>query len=408
VTTRYGQSHLSNPRIDHIDAMRFAGERPAVSAVRMAEINKVLIVGGGIGGMATAIRLREIGVTVDLIDLDPEWRVYGAGITITGPTLRAYKRLGLIDAIKAEGAITSGSRIFRFDGVHLRDLDEPALEEGLPATGGIMRPVLHRIMQSRVNALGTNVRLGLTVTALINAGEGVDVTLSDGTSGRYDLVVGSDSVKSGVRDIAFPHMGRPEHTGQGCWRISMKRPPGLDRGEFYFGYKYPAGITACGDDAIYMWMLTPHVRRKERFNDVELYANLKANLAPFGGNAGWIRDTMQRSDWINYRPLVAALQPTPWFNGRIVLVGDSAHATTPHLASGAGIAVESGLVLVEELERASTVPAGLQAYQARRFERCRDVIETSVAVGKLQLTGGSPDQIGTMIGGALHRLAADY
>jgi 2-polyprenyl-6-methoxyphenol hydroxylase-like FAD-dependent oxidoreductase len=374
----------------------------------MAELNKVLIVGGGIGGMATAIRLRETGIAVDLIDLDPEWRVYGAGITITGPTLRAYKRLGLLDAIKTKGAITNGSRIFRFDGVHLRDLDEPALEEGLPATGGIMRPVLHRIMQSRVNALGTTVRLGLTVTELVNVNDGVDVTFSDGSSGRYDLVVGADSVKSGVREIAFPHMGRPTHTGQGCWRISMKRPPNFDRGEFYFGYKYPAGITACGDDAIYMWMLTPHVRREERFDDAELFEHMKANLAPFGGNAGWIRDTMQHSDWINYRPLVAALQPGPWFAGRIVLVGDSVHATTPHLASGAGIAVESALVLVEELARAGDVAGGLQAYQDRRVDRCRDVVETSVAVGKLQLEGGSPDQIGGMIGGALHRLAADF
>ncbi len=374
----------------------------------MAHIGKALIVGGGIGGMATAIRFREQGIAVDLIDLDPDWRVYGAGITITGPTLRAYKRLGLIDAIKSEGAITNGSRIFRFDGVHLRDLDEPALEEGLPATGGIMRPVLHRIMQARVNELGTSVRLGLTVTALVNDNNGVDVTFSDGSSGRYDLVVGADSINSGVRAMAFPHMGEAQHTGQGCWRISIKRPPGFDRGEFYFGHTYPGGITACGADAVYMWMLTPHVRREVHYTADELYDTMKANLAPFGGNAGWIRDTMTRDDWINYRPLYAVLQPRPWNIGRTVLLGDAVHATTPHLASGAGIAVESALVLAEELERAGDIDAGLHAYQERRFERCRDVVETSVAVGKLQLEGGSPDQIGGMIGGALHRLAGDY
>lgn len=374
----------------------------------MAQIDKALIVGGGIGGMATAIRLRELGIPVDLIDLDPDWRVYGAGITITGPTLRAYKRLGLIDAIKSEGAITNGSRIFRFDGIHLQDLDEPALEEGLPATGGIMRPVLHRIMQARVKALDTQVRLGLTVTALENDATGVAVTFSDGTSGHYGLVVGADSVFSGVREIAFPHMAPAELTGQACWRISIKRPPGLDRGEFYFGHQYPAGITACAQDMVYMWMLTPHVPGASHMSDAELFEGLKANLAPFGGNAGWIRDNMTPGDWINYRPLAAALQPGPWSNGRIVLLGDAVHATTPHLASGAGIAVESALVLAEELERAETVEQGLHAWEARRYDRCRDVIETSVAVGKLQLSGGSPDQIGGMIGGALHRLAGEY
>ncbi len=374
----------------------------------MAQIEKVLIVGGGISGMASAIRFAEAGVAVDLIDIDPEWRVYGAGITITGPTLRAYKRLGLIDAIKAEGAITNGSRIFRFDGLHLRDLDEPALEEGLPATGGIMRPVLHRIMQARVNELGVTVRLGLTVSVLENVEEGVDVAFSDGTDGRYDLVVGADSINSQVRKLAFPHMGEAEYTGQGCWRISIAKPPGLERGEFYFGHQYPAGITACGTDKVYMWMLTPHIRRQKHFDETELFDTLKANLAPFGGSAGWIRDNMIRDDWINYRPLAAVLQPGPWSAGRIVLVGDAVHATTPHLASGAGIAVESALVLVDELIAADSVSAGLQSYQDRRFERCRDVIETSIAVGALQLNGGSPDQIGGMIGGALYRLAGDF
>ena len=374
----------------------------------MAQVEKALIVGGGIGGMATCIRLRELGVAVDLIDLDPDWRVYGAGITITGPTLRAYKRLGLIDAIKAEGAITNGSRIFRYDGVHLQDFDEPALEEGLPATGGIMRPVLHRIMQARVKDCDTHVRLGLTVTALENDATGVAVTFSDGSSGHYDLVVGADSVFSTVREIAFPHMAPPTPTGQGCWRISIKRPPGLERGEFYFGHKNPAGITACADNMVYMWMLTAHEPREAHYTDEELFLTLRENLAPFGGSAGWIRDNMTRDDWINYRPLAAALQPGPWHNGRIVLLGDAVHATTPHLASGAGIAVESALVLAEELERAETVEHGLQAYQVRRYERCRDVIETSVAVGKLQLSGGSPDQIGGMMGGALHRLAGEY
>jgi 2-polyprenyl-6-methoxyphenol hydroxylase-like FAD-dependent oxidoreductase len=374
----------------------------------MADVKKVLIVGGGIAGMASAIRFGEAGVAVDLIDIDPEWRVYGAGITITGPTLRAYKRLGLIEAIKAEGAITNGSRIFRFDGVHLQDLDEPALEEGLPATGGIMRPILHRIMQARVKELGTSVRLGITVSALENESDGVRVTFSDGLTGRYDLVVGADSINSQVRQLAFSHMKEAEHTGQGCWRISIAKPPGLDRGELYFGHQYTAGITPCGVDRVYMWMLTPHVHREKHFDDVELYDNLKANLAPFGGSVGWIGDNMSREDWINYRPLVAMLQPGPWFAERIVLVGDSVHATTPHLASGAGIAVESAIVLVDELMSAKSVYAGLQAYQHRRFERCRDVVETSVAVGKLQLTGGSPEQIGGMIGGALHRLAGDF
>jgi 2-polyprenyl-6-methoxyphenol hydroxylase-like FAD-dependent oxidoreductase len=373
----------------------------------MGFVRKVLIVGGGIGGMAMAIRLREAGAEVTLIDIDPEWRVYGAGITITGPTLRAYKRLGLIDDIRTQGAITSGSRIFRFDGLHLRDLDEPALEEGLPATGGIMRPVLHRIMQARVKSCNTNVRLGLSVSAADSDDDGVDVTFTDGSTGRYDLVVGADGIYSGIRKLAFAHAIAPEATGQGCWRIVTARPPAFDRGEMYFGGENTAGITPCGPDSVYLWLLTPHSDPRI-IPDDELRNIMRGHLAPFGGSAGWMRDQINDDTWFNYRPLEAAIQPGPWHNGRIVLVGDAVHATTPHLASGAGMAVEDALVLSEELAVDRPVEDSLAAYTARRFERCRDIVETSVAVGALQLNHGSPDQIGGMIGGALHRLAAEY
>ncbi len=369
---------------------------------------RILIVGGGIGGMAAAIRLAELGGQVLLIDIDPQWRVYGAGITITGPTLRAYRRLGLLDAIKEQGAIAAGSTIFRYDGLRLGQLDEPALEEGLPATGGIMRPKLHRIMQARVKALGVETRLGLSVSALVNRDDGVDVTFTDDAQDRFDLVVGADSIYSCVRRMAFPHMAEAQPTGQGCWRVSMKRPPTLESGEIYLGHRYPAGINRCAADMVYLWMLTPHVSRERHFTDDELFDALRANLADFGGNVGWVRDNMTRDDWINYRPLAAALQPGPWFNGHIVLLGDAVHATTPHMASGAGMAVESALVLAEELDRAEAIPVGLAAYQARRFDRCRHVVETSIAVGNMQLAGESPEAVGSALGAGLHRLAGDY
>ncbi|MEY2927762.1 MAG: hypothetical protein RL367_2239, partial [Pseudomonadota bacterium] len=297
---------------------------------------------------------------------------------------------------------------FRFDGLHLRDMDEPALEEGLPATGGIMRPVLHKIMQGYVKAAGVLVRLGLTVTALASDESGADVTFSDGTANRYDLVVGADGIYSGVRKLAFPNALAPAQTGQGCWRIATARPPELERGEMYFGGEFPAGITPCGANAVYLWMLTPHTDPRI-IPDDELRTMMRDKMAPFGGSAGWMRDQIDDQTWINYRPLEAAVQPGPWHVGRIVLLGDAAHATTPHLASGAGIAVEDALVLSEELAvTGRSIEHSLAAYTARRFERCRDVVETSVAVGALQLAHGSPEQIGGMIGGALHRLAGEY
>ncbi|MEI6643126.1 MAG: FAD-dependent monooxygenase [Novosphingobium sp.] len=371
-------------------------------------IGNALIVGGGIGGMAAALALAARGVTAELIDIDPDWRVYGAGITITGPTLRAYQRLGMVEDIAREGAIVSGSRMFLFNGMHMRDLDEPPIEEGLPATGGIMRPVLHHLMQQRIEAASIPVRLGVTVETLANRDGGVDVTFSDGTAGRYDLVIGADSVRSRVRELAFPHMGDAVRTGQGCWRVAMAKPPSLERGEMFFGHRYMVGITRCGVDRIYMWLLTPHEDREERLEGEALVDQMKTHLADFAGNAGWVRDTMSAQDWVNYRPLEAKIQPRPWSDGRIVLLGDAVHATTPHLASGAGMAVESALVLAEELARAGTAEDALMAYEERRYERCRDVVETSVAIGAAQLAGRPGEEIGGIMGAALHRLAGPF
>lgn len=369
---------------------------------------RVLIVGGGIGGMSAAIRLAETGHAIDLIDLDPDWRVYGAGITITGPTLRAYRRLGLLDSIKAEGAITNGVRFFHYDGTFMQDLDEPILEEGLPATGGIMRPILHRIMQKRVNELGTKVRLGITVESIKQSAGQVHVVLSNGASEDYDLVVGADGVTSKVRSLVFHDAPEPVETGQACWRVSMRRPPDFDRGEFFLGGENPAGITACGPDSIYMWMLTPH-QPGDWVSDGESHGKLRELLAGFGGTAGWIRDEMTDDDWVNYRPLAASIMPEPWAADRVVLLGDAAHATTPHLASGAGMAVEDGLVLAEELQVGDrSVEASLLAYSRRRYPRCKHVVENSVAIGRLQLDHRPPEEHGAVLGKALHALAEEY
>lgn len=370
-------------------------------------LNRVLVVGGGIGGMASVIRLRQQGIEVDLIDLDPEWRVYGAGITITGPTLRAYRELGLLDQIRAEGAVTNGTRLRHFSGATITELDEPSIDEGLPATGGILRPILHRIMSREVRRSGATVRLGISVETLDPVGDGVDLRFTDGSSGRYDLVIGADGIHSRIRSLLFPDFVRPQYTGQSSWRVLADRPAGFDRGEFYLGHPNMAGITACSPDKVYAFLLNSDPERR-RVEPAEQIGRLRGLLADFGGNLGDIRDGLDDDSAIVYRPLEAAIQPRPWHAGRVVLIGDAAHATTPHLASGAGIAVEDALVLVEELARhAPDIETGLAAFTDRRFDRCRFVVETSVAIGRAQIEGDSA-RAGQMIGQALHKLAEAF
>ncbi len=379
------------------------------AADKKPEDTKVLVVGGGFAGMCSAISLREHGYQVDLIDLDPEWRVFGAGITINGTTLRAYRHLGMYDEIADKGAIVRSTLLYRADGVVLREMAVAETVGEEPATAGIMRPILHEMMSSRVRAAAVSVKLGVTVESLTQQEDEVTVTLSDGTSGTYDLLIGSDGIASGIRQMVFPETAGATAMGQGCWRIAINRPASIDKGEIYFGHQFPAGITLCGPDEMYMWLLTPD-DGSLWVDDKDGVALLRERLEGFGGNIGWIRDNMNESHWVNYRPLEALIQPQDkWVKGRVVLVGDSAHATTPHLASGAGMAVEGAVVLAQELSReGQSIDDALAAYVDRRFERCRDVVNSGVAIGKAQMAGLSPEEIGRLMGGALHRLAQPF
>ena len=140
----------------------------------MATVGKVLIAGGSVAGMSCAIQMRKAGIAVDLIEIDPSWRIYGAGITITGPTLRALRTLGVLHEVLAEGASWNGVKVHDKSGTLLESVTFPPLAEDLPATGGVMRPVLHRILSAKVLAAGVNVRLGVRVEELRDRGAQVE------------------------------------------------------------------------------------------------------------------------------------------------------------------------------------------------------------------------------------------
>ena len=111
---------------------------------------------------------------------------------------------------------------------------------------------------------------------------------------------------------------------------------------------------------------------------------------------------------VNYRPLEWLLLPAPWHSGRAVLIGDAVHATTPHMASGAGMAAEDGLVLAEEIARHDDVDEALAAFNERRFERARLVVENSVRIGEIEMSGGNQMDANKMLGSTMQKLHEPY
>lgn len=371
-------------------------------------VSRVLVVGGGVGGMAAAMRLRTHGVGVDLIDIDPNWGVYGTGITLSVLTLRALCDLGLAEEIMAKGNCYDSFILCSQSGDVLTKVTSPRLySPDVPAEGGILRPVLHGIMKARVQAAGVNVRTGLSLIGLAQDDDGVDVQFSDGGQGRYDLVIGADGLFSKTRSMIFPDAPKPRFTGQACWRALFDIPQGWDCGHMFLGDKVKLGFSLCSPDKMYLYLLE-HVPDNPWREKAALPGLLKALMAGFGGEAARLRETVNDQTEIIYRPLESILLTDRWSAGRVVLIGDAVHATTPHLGSGAGAAVEDAIVLCEELAAKSAISEALASFESRRIPRTSLVVNNSLRIGELEMTGAPKQQQASLMAESIAAIAAPY
>lgn len=369
--------------------------------------NKVLIIGGGFSGMAAAIELRRQGVEVDLVEIDPGWRSYGAGISLGGATLRALRRLGVLDAFLEQGAASDGVDIFIPTGVKVAALPTPRIAgPDVPGNAGIMRPVLARILADATRAAGVSVRLGCTFTDIAQDDEGVEVSFSDGSQARYDLVIGADGLYSKVRETLFPDAPKPQYSGQGVWRAVLPRPKEVPGTMMWLGPKVKTGLNPVSDDEMYLFV-TEDRPENTHIAPSDFLPTLKGLLARFP--APLMQQVAQQLDehsQIVYRPLESLLVPAPWYRGRVVLIGDTVHATTPHMASGACIGIEDAIVLAEEVGNGGSVAEALAHYQERRWERCRMVVQNSGRLGEIEIAGGDKEEHGKIMRETLMALAA--
>ncbi|MDG0024743.1 FAD-dependent oxidoreductase [Trinickia sp. Y13] len=354
-----------------------------------APVQHVLVIGGGFSGMATAIQCAKLGFTVDLVEIDQGWRSYGAGISIGGPTLRALRTIGVLDAFFERGHGGDGVNLFTAGGHPIGTLPTPRVAgEDVPGGGAIMRPALADILAKATQAAGVRVRLGCTFTGIEQRNDQAHVSFTDGTQGSYDLVVGADGLYSKVREAIFPDAPRPRYTGQGVWRAVVPRPADIVCATMWLGQKVKAGVNPVSQNEMYLFV-TEDRPTNEHIDPAAWPRMLADLLAPFTVPVlQSIRAQLGPQSHCNYRPLESLLLPQPWFNSRVVLVGDAVHATTPHMAAGAGIGIEDAIVLAEELGRGATVEAALQAFQTRRWERCRMVVENSGRLGEIEIAGG--------------------
>lgn len=368
---------------------------------------RILIIGGGFSGMSAAIQLRKQGHAVDLVELDAGWRNYGAGISLGGATLRAFRQLGILDAFLAQGHAADGVRLCLPHGPQVAELPTPRLAGAdVPGGGAILRPVLARILADATRASGADIRLGCTFTRFTQDDQGVDVEFTDGQRRRYDLVIGADGLYSKVREALLPQAPKPAYSGQAVWRAVLPRLPEIETATMWMGPQVKPGVNPVSKTEMYLFVTEPRPTN-DHVDPASFVERLRGLLEGFGAPAlQAIRAQIDAQSQIVFRPLEGLLVPRPWSLGRIVLIGDTVHATTPHLASGACIGIEDALVLAEELDQGTDdVPAALAAFEARRWERCRMVVENSSRLGEIEIAGGDKEEHARIMRSSLMALA---
>jgi 2-polyprenyl-6-methoxyphenol hydroxylase-like FAD-dependent oxidoreductase len=348
----------------------------------------VLVVGGGIGGLTAAIALRQRGFAVTIIEKDPQWSVYGVGIIQQGNVLRAVQALGILDRYIDAGVGFDAVEVYAPHGLKVARVPSPRLLPEYPANLGVGRRALQKVLGDAATAAGAVLRLGVTIETLHDEGARVAVQCSDGSRDSYDLVVGADGASSQVRALVLPQAPQPEFTGQAVWRYNLPRPADLDALHVYNG-PIGAGLVPIGKDLMYLYLTTPEPGNP-RYPRVGLAARMREKLAPCAPAIRELGAHITDDDAVVYRPLAGVLVEGPWHSGRVALIGDAVHTATPHLGQGAGLAIEDSLVLAEELADRTDIEAALQAYRARRFERCAYIVRSSLAICMGQLGKGPP------------------
>ncbi|NEB02854.1 FAD-dependent monooxygenase [Streptomyces sp. SID13726] len=355
----------------------------------------VLVIGGGTSGNALTVLLRRAGIAVDLVEASPDWKASaGAGITLQGNALRVLREVGVLPGVEEHGYAAEGVALLAPDGTVLQAHEE--LRTGgddLPAHIGMERPVLQRLLIDAVRGSGADVRLGTTATAFAQDDKGVEVTFSDGTDRRYDLVVGADGLNSATRRAIGITEG-PEPVGMGIWRAPAPRPAGVTRTEMIYGGPcFIAGYCPTGETTVYAYLVE---RARDRASlDLGGYADEMRSLSEgYGGVWPQLRAAFTDPKAVNYTWFDRHLVEGAWHRGRVVLVGDAVHACPPTFAQGAAMSLEDVLVLAELLAAAGSDDWGpapldrlLTGYRARRMARVRMVVDASVQLARWLLDG---------------------
>jgi FAD-dependent urate hydroxylase len=353
---------------------------------------KAIIIGAGIGGLTAAIAMRKAGIQADLYESKSEVRLNGAGLGLGPNAVKALELLGLGDALQRAGMPVRQVQILSQEGKVLSRMGAPDRSKNAdPEQVTVLRADLLGFLVDALGA-GEAIHTGKTCVDFEQGEDGVTVKFEDGSTEEADLLVGADGIRSVVRGKLFPE-AKPRYSGYTCWRTVVQAGSSLryDRELFTetWGSNGRFGIVPLSDNRIY-WFACVNAP----YNDPVMKRVTIADLAKrFAGYHSPISDLLKLSsqDAILHHD-IEYLPPIKRFGrGRVVLIGDAAHAMTPNMAQGAGQAIEDALFLAEHVSRWPNFASALKGYENDRVSRTGTITRMSGRIGRMaQLEGRLP------------------
>ncbi len=351
---------------------------------------KAIVVGCGIGGLTAAIAMRQAGHEVCLYERAPQLTEVGAGISLWANAFHALDLIGVGDAIRASSLGMVKSELRVKDGHQVvGSFDARQIEQSMdtqPLLAIIHRAVLVDQLASRLPK--DSLFFGRECVGIVPSSGPIEVRFADGSSDSADLVIGADGIRSVVRKEIFG--SEPvRYSGYTCFRGMCARPESVSAGYIaeWWGRGKRVGITTMRNDQVYWWATlnsAPNRHREQAAS--ELATQFRSWADP------WPQILRSTPDEAILQNDIIDRKPTRnWSQGRIVLIGDAAHPTTPNLGQGGCLAIEDGVALPYFLRNHESIEVALQQFVAARSSRAHQINRTSWRNGQMgQLQGSIP------------------
>ncbi|HEY9840854.1 MAG TPA: FAD-dependent monooxygenase [Candidatus Obscuribacterales bacterium] len=342
---------------------------------------KIIIIGAGIGGLTAAIALQRQGHEAIVYEAAPELKPIGAGLWVAPNGQEVLRRLDpeLLEAVCAAGFSTDGASIMTTDGQVLSRVEAAAFRVPIARTLAIRRSELHRLLHAALQP--GSVLLDHRLEAYELGSEGVRARFANGAEAQGDLLIGADGIHSLVRRQLFGEIPL-RYSGQTCWRgLSPIRLSGewANKAAEIWGDApgLRAGFSHIAADLAYFYITALSEPGRHEGPEQEK-ARLLQMLRGFPQVVSEMVEAIPVADLI--RSDLYDLPPLKQYcRGRVALLGDAAHATTPNLGQGANQAMESGLAMGNCLAgvQPDGLAAALQTYEQRRIPKATSIVKTS-------------------------------